>query len=48
VWHTYLLEEGNTCKILVAKPKEKKLLGKSWHRWENNIKEAINEICMRL
>jgi hypothetical protein len=31
--------------MLDTKPKDMKLLGKSRHWFENNIKEVINEIC---
>ena len=31
--------------MLDTKPKDMKLVGKSRHWFENNIKEAINEIC---
>jgi predicted phosphatase len=34
----------NAYKILVRKPEGKRLLGKPWHRWEDNIKEELQDI----
>jgi hypothetical protein len=37
-------EMRNICKILIGKPKEKRLLGQSMHRWEDEIKMDLREI----
>jgi hypothetical protein len=41
--------EGGLCtyKILVGKPKGISLLGRSWHRWENNVKIKVKEIVFQ-
>jgi type IV secretory pathway TrbF-like protein len=36
----------NEYKILVGKPEEKRPLGKSRHRWKDNIKSYLLEIRM--
>jgi hypothetical protein len=35
----------NAYKMLVGKPEEKRLLGISKHRWEDNIRMDCREIC---
>jgi hypothetical protein len=37
-------EVRNTYRILVEKPKGKRLLGRPRRRWENNIKMDLEEI----
>jgi hypothetical protein len=37
-------ENGNTYRILVAKPEGKRPLGRPKHRWEDNIKMDLREI----
>jgi hypothetical protein len=37
-------EKRNACRILVGKPKERRLSGRPKCRWEDNIKEDRREI----
>jgi hypothetical protein len=37
-------ERRGTCRVLVAKPAGKRLLGRPMRRWENNIKRDHREI----
>jgi hypothetical protein len=38
----------NACKILVRKPGWKRSLGKTGHRWEENIRMDVGEIGWKL
>jgi hypothetical protein len=31
-------------RVLVGKPAGKRPLGRTWHRWEDNIKMALQEV----
>ena len=35
------------CRVLVGKPEGKRPLGKSMHRWEDNIKMDLQEVGCR-
>jgi hypothetical protein len=37
-------ERRHACKILVGKPEGKRPVGRSSHRWEDNIKTDLQEI----
>ena len=37
-------EKRHACKILVGKPEGKRPLGRSSHRWEDNIKFELQEV----
>jgi hypothetical protein len=39
-------ERRNVYRILVGKPEGNRLLGRSKHRWENNIKMDLREIVL--
>jgi hypothetical protein len=41
-------ERRNAHKILVGKPEGKGPLGRLGHRWEDNIKMDLKEICVRV
>jgi hypothetical protein len=34
----------NSCTVLGRKPKEKTLVGRHGHRWEDNIKKNLKEM----
>jgi hypothetical protein len=38
------VEETNTCTLLVGKPEAKRPLGRTKHRWVDNIKMNVREI----
>ena len=43
--HVARMEEGRSAlKILTGKSTGKKLLGRPWHKWENNIRKNLKEI----
>ena len=37
-------EWRGVCRVLVGKPEGKKLLGRTRHRWEDNIKMVLQEV----
>jgi hypothetical protein len=37
-------ERRDLCRVLVLKPKGKRILGRHMHRWEDNIKIDIQEV----
>jgi hypothetical protein len=37
-------ENWNTYRLLVGKPKEKRLLGRPRHRWVDNIRMDLGEV----
>jgi hypothetical protein len=37
----------NAYKILVGKPEGKRLFGRLWHRWEDNIRMDFREVGWR-
>jgi len=37
-------ERGGVYRVLVGKPKGKRLLGRPGHRWEDNIKKDLQEV----
>ena len=45
--HVLRMEEGrNAFKILIYSPTGKKSLGRSWRRWEDDIRRDLKEICV--
>ena len=41
------MEEGKSAfKMLTGKPTGKRPLGRPWHRWEDNIRIDLKEICI--
>jgi hypothetical protein len=39
-----MVEGRGVCRVLVGRPKGKRPLGRSRHRWEDNIKIDLREI----
>jgi hypothetical protein len=37
-------ERGDVYRVLVGKPEEKRPLGRSMHRWEDNINMDLQEV----
>ena len=45
--HVARMEEGRSAfKIVTGKPTEKRPLGRPRHRWEDNIRMDLEEICV--
>ena len=38
-------DRGGVCRVLVGKPEGKRPLGRPGHRWEDNIKMNLQEVC---
>jgi len=46
-WADHVAQVGemrNACRVLVGKPEGKRLLRRTRHRWEDNIRMDIREI----
>jgi hypothetical protein len=39
-------EEGGLYRVLVRKPEEKRPLGRSRHRWEDNIRKELQDLTL--
>jgi len=43
-WHVARMGEINAYKFFVAKPEKKGALGRTRHRWQDNIRKDLREI----